>query len=580
MKKTLIALMLVLALVLGLFPGIAEDGVKEVTLTMAGAKHTPQREPIPWNETETWKYVFDYIEENYGYRLTVNWIDYDADKINLMVSGGEYTDIVWCGGQETAYTIINNGAAIDFNEYADKCKFTFSEIYEARNDLMCALTGGKDGCLYFLPLSIGAEYVDGDISLPRGYTLNWEWYKELGCPEINSDDDYIEILAQMVENHPENAAGEKVYAYGIRSDNFSYWFQRAAMCAPALMSPGTFDGYLYMEGYDDHILYDGYTNTERSAYWQDMEFLWKLNQLGIFDQESFTQTNNECKAKMAAGRYAGVYRPVSDLYNAMRKTDKETLMGYTAVPSKNAIVYANILHPTGYYPDSYMFIPKSGKNIEAALAFVDAIQSPMLQRVIRNGIPEKHWTYVDGVPTYTDEVQKWITTGAEEAKYAGINVTSIMWLQPATIIDDGYPVLISSIKENLIPNMNYLQKDIAATYGVALPSVPFMEMVEKGETIDQTYYYGATAATAREEMPSDISRILSKCNNLFYTRMADLVMAETWEDFQAIQAEMIAECATYGEAEAWEWCSEAHQKATDIIKPMYDAYVEAFHASK
>ena len=43
MKKTLIALMLVLALVLGLFPCIAEDGVKEVTLTMAGAKHTPSR---------------------------------------------------------------------------------------------------------------------------------------------------------------------------------------------------------------------------------------------------------------------------------------------------------------------------------------------------------------------------------------------------------------------------------------------------------------------------------------------------------------------------------------------------------
>ena len=578
MKKSVIALLLVLAMACGLMTGVAEGGVKEVTLTFASTS-VAQTDPIPWYETEVWKYVFDFIEEEYGYRITIDWINYDNDKIALMVAGDDYMDIVWCGGQEIANTMIDNHSLVDLNDYAYMCKYIFSDTYAARNEIMSSLAGGEEQALYFLTTSIGAECVDGDISLSRGYTVNWEWYKELGCPPINSDDEYVEVLAQMVENHPETADGEKVYAYGLRSDSFKYWYQRAAFVGPALMDFWTFDGYLYMEGLDDHVLYNGYTNTERSSYWQDMEFCWKLNQLGIFDQESFTQTNNECKAKMAAGRYAGAYRPVGDLYNAMRKEDADTLMGYTAVPSTNGFVYANILHPAGYYPDSYVCIPK-GDNVEAAVAFIDATHSPMIQRVLRCGIEGKHWNYVDGVPTYTDEVQQWNINGDIQLKYAGIGSTYIEWLQAGTVIDDGYPVVIKQMRENLVPNMSHLEQDIAETYGYSLPSGAFMAQVESGEVLDHTYTYALTEAVARGEMPSDISRILSKCNNLYYNRMSDLIMAETWEEFLAIQAEMIAECEEYGESEAWNWCKEEHEKACEIIKPIYDEYLEVYLATK
>jgi hypothetical protein len=36
----------------------------------------------------------------------------------------------------------------------------------------------------------------------RGYVVRWDYYKELGYPPINNEDDYLSVLQQMHENHP------------------------------------------------------------------------------------------------------------------------------------------------------------------------------------------------------------------------------------------------------------------------------------------------------------------------------------------------------------------------------------------
>ena len=36
-------------------------------------------------------------------------------------------------------------------------------------------------------------------TLNYGYVVRWDLYKEIGCPEIKNDDDYVDALVRMKE---------------------------------------------------------------------------------------------------------------------------------------------------------------------------------------------------------------------------------------------------------------------------------------------------------------------------------------------------------------------------------------------
>jgi hypothetical protein len=419
--------------------------------------------------------------------------------------------------------------------------------------------------------------VDGGTTQPRGYSVRWDWYKEIGCPEINSDEDYINVLAQMVANHPTTETGEKVYAYGIPSDLFNYWYQRAAFAKPSFLNYWTYDGYLYMDGLDDNVLYNGYTNLERSAYWQDMTFMYELNKLGLFDMDSFTQNVDEFKAKVTSQRYASTYMPMGELYNATAADKPDTLAGYTVVPSSNALVFADKCHLAGYFPDKYTCISTKSDNVDAALAFIDALHNLDIQRMLSCGIEGTHWDYdTNGVPTMSQETIDMLKENGDAAKTSGIGIIPLKFSQNSTLCEDGYQIYLRDSEELRSQNLTILNQDISNYYGVSYPSQAFMKLVDAGVTIDHKTNYSQTVAIAREEMPADIARILTKCNDIYYNAMPELIMAKDDAEFAAIQAEIIEKVGSVGEATAWEWCSKTHQSARDIIKPIYEVYLNNY----
>lgn len=72
----------------------------------------------------------------------------------------------------------------------------------------------------FIPEQIGIKG-PGYSSEPynRGYIVRWDYYKELGYPPINNEDDYLHVLQKMHANHPFTEEGYPTYLYGF--DNHS-----------------------------------------------------------------------------------------------------------------------------------------------------------------------------------------------------------------------------------------------------------------------------------------------------------------------------------------------------------------------
>lgn len=559
MKKTVsgfLSLLLTLCLLCGCFCASASAEPEEVTLSLVSYREL-QKTPVAWYETDVYKWIFDQIADKYGYRINLEYDCYDNDKLNLMYASGELPDIVYFYTAAQVQTVMDNGYALNLapllEEYAPH---VLDEKFAERNSLMQSLAGGEDNGLYFIPTTFGLEMRGGGQNSVRGYAVNWEWYKEIGAPDITNDADYIDALAQMVEKHPQTADGKPVYGYGY-IDDFNNWTSvRAFPTNESLVNQWTFSGYLYMEGMDDNVLYNGYTNTERSTFWQEMRFANALYNKGLLDPDSFTQTNAELVAKIEAGQYAGV-------------TGDNSANGYVVAPATGAMLFGNKIHLAGYYPDQQVFVSSFSENWKAALAWIDYMHTEEAERALYSGIEGVHWNYVDGVPTLTDETIAMYQENGDALKQSGVAVTTAIRVsQPGVSHSDGYPLSLFDTDEMRAASLTPILKDYSDYYGVSYPSQARQKLVEEGKIIDHSHNFSQLVAVAREPIPTDILRILTKCNDVVYTAVPKLVMAATQEEFNAIQEQVLADLEKAGEPEAWAWASEAQAKAHSLVDPI------------
>lgn len=217
MKKT-VTLLLAAALLFGMTFAASAGDEEPVVLTMAFTGSAP---PEVWKESNELK----MLEEELNIRLDYTY--YDDDKFALLLAGGDIPDIVM-PRQKHLTTIIDNGLALNLDPLLSTYAPNLAgEAFQASNELSRQMLGGEKQELYFLAVGLGMESEMVSETTSRGYTVRWDLYKELGCPPINSDDDYIEVIRKMVELYPETEDGRKVYGMGLY-DDLSAWYTRGA----------------------------------------------------------------------------------------------------------------------------------------------------------------------------------------------------------------------------------------------------------------------------------------------------------------------------------------------------------------
>jgi len=544
---------------------------EEKTVIKYSSKSQYQTEPVAWTDTQIWQWVQDQANVEIQYQYL------DGDKYNLMLASGDMGDIVWGSGvTDKIADIVDSKLAYDMLPLIDeKIPNLGNEVYAAAIDILVN-TACKGEGLYFLPEDVGVELPDGTPYVGRGYNVRWDWYKEIGAPEINNDDDYVAALEAMVAAHPETETGDKVYGIGL-PDSFANWGYHSVFTT-AMTNPWTFSGYLFQQSIaNPDTIIDGYRDVENSAYWRSLKFYNTMWNKGLLDPDSFTQTSDEYKTKQVAGRYAATaHWAETNLYNEMRKTDPDTLAGHIAIPSEGQFWFANNSNPSGYFPSYAIFVAHNTKEIDAVCRFLDVVYSLDFQRILKIGFEGETWNYVDGVPTLTEEYEQMIANGDEKIKEIGIKVwAGWITLQGSEYHSDGYlldPTAadVESMKAQLTP----LQADMAAHYGVDLPSEASKKLFEEGKIPDLSQVGTELIGGSMTPMTQDVKRILENCNDALYKRVYDLVTAPTEADFAAIQAEVLEEFEAANIAEAWDFAKTEFEKAYEITSPILAEYNE------
>ena len=190
----------------------AED---RVVLTIGD---TTERSGSRYNEDlGFWHYLEDLAD------VEIEYIYMTPEEYDSALSSGNLPDLV--ATRNNLSTIMEYGAAFNADPFLEEYVPNFLQG-EARMtyEVFKQLESGKNEGFYFFPARIGYNGVGFDnVTSSRGYILRWDYYKELGYPPINNEDDYLKVLQQMHANHPFTEEGYPTYLYG--TDSFSGYNQ-------------------------------------------------------------------------------------------------------------------------------------------------------------------------------------------------------------------------------------------------------------------------------------------------------------------------------------------------------------------
>ena len=568
--KKVVAMVSALAMVAGLCTSAAADEAatdsdlsEHVEITIGGINMGSSDTKEGWpNE------VVQKLEDKFNVTLSLK--TYDNESLNLDLSGGNTTDIVQVNDANIE-GVVKGKHAVNLEDYQDIAPNIFSDNMSFRNELMKTYKSNGDDVQYFVTPRVtfdGAEANYGTV-LNNGYIVRWDLYKEIGCPEINNDDDYIEALKKMKEIYPETEDGLPVYAMSAYNDSQLHaYFYKGCLA----------EGYINLQGgiYVQNVttnelvpdLYDEGVEGD-TPFWSGVKFYNKLYREGLLDPDCFITKSEDLKEKYNKGQYlGGSVNWYYGTYNENQRTaDPETLKEYVTLPSY--LGWGNEKNLGGWF-GKYFFVSSHSENVERAVMILDYLQSEEFSRDIDSGV-EGRWTTDDsGKPSLTADTVAMKTDGSrlDEWKASGIgesDLSAMCGLDYYTVASDGGLIDLWYDEDMLDDSMTYAEKDMCSTLGIDIPSDTLKKRVEAGTSIDLGTGINAIQM-GLPTTPKNIVRIDSNCEEITMSAIPSLVQAASDEEFEAAKADLIAQLKDAGAEESVEWWTNAWTEAKTTIE--------------
>lgn len=557
--KRLAGVMIALALLLstGLAQvALAEEPV-ELDILFFGLTSSPESVQIVLDSE-----LNKRLEASVGIKISAAAVD-DEQK-QVILAGNDLTDIVNIREQTDILPMVQGEQILPLNDLIDKYGDNIKNIRPERLKMAQTLLSDGSGEAYVLPIYAGREDRAPKVSHSI-YMTRWDYYKEMGYPKVETPDDMLALLKEMQEKHPVTEDGKPVYGVSfftsqLSTNDFDKRFHHT-------FGYHTINPNILWRVSDKEMVFN-YTDPT-GPFWQAAEYYNKAHRMGILDPDSLTQNNTDFATKVTAGQILSPWlrafaRPFEV---AQLDKDPETIVGFQTIPVEGVTLWTNVVQAAGWEA-FFVAIPSNCRNPEKAMQFINYCFGYEGSRMISSGIEGVHWTYVDGVPTLTDEIKaiqarrgpEWEKTGINQEPYpyflAGVAALEVH--------PDGGPV-------NLFASDDYYKslstpgdKDYSAYYGAEYPYGVFLKLIEEGKVFDRSTV-DMRVVSGMGSAPEDIQRIDTKLLDLAVKAIPKAVLAESAEEFQKVKDEVIAEMLANKADESKAWWQERY----DTVKAMF-----------
>lgn len=495
--------------------------------------------------------------------IKLNWIVYDTDKLNLALAGNDLPDIMKI---PVSYVqqVLDSKIAVPLDDYLDKYGPNIN-AYTTRNDIVRKFLSNGDGKLYFRTPNTSAEGEDIGAEGWAGYVVRWDLYKQLGAPKIVSDDDYVNVLKKMRDLNPTTESGQNVYGIGIPGADGLWQWNIGKFASMGYVNNSTWG---YASSVKDNSLIQNYLDEDKSPFWAAMKLYNKLSREGLLDPDSFTMKSEEMSEKAARGQYVGakITWDVGSYNDAMKQADLNTTKGFMAIPAEGQYSWYGARSIAGW-GDKEMFVTSTSKNIEKAIQLLDFLDSPEGNRLHYSGVEGKHWENKNGVPTPLQSTFDLRNSGSQdEWLKTGIgSMSNFIGAGGNSKDPNGYPYDLFQTKEGLIASLSSLQKDFAKFYNVEYPGELQMNMVAEGKHFNQSNSLATAINIGIGGVPSDISRIDAKMDEIATKAIPTLILAKNDEEFNAARDKFIKNINAAGADTAWQWWEKQWNASKEYV---------------
>lgn len=562
MKRKVVSLMLVSAMVAGMLAGCGSDSgsskggsstetgsAAEASSSGETADDADDKSPITFEyfnadgKNGNWDNpVAKAITEATGVTLDVSYpvaSQGDAkEDVALMIANDEYPDMIYAKGSATDLYLA--GALIDMTDLIEKYGPNIKKMYGAEMEKL--KWSQDDPGIYQLSY---AGVNQKTLTTGGSCQIQWAALKENDYKYPKTLDEYEKMIKSYLAAHPKTEDGLDMIGITMSASD---WHWMITLGNPAgLIADASPDNGQWIIDDEYNVHYKHVTDEEKEYF----KWLCRMYNEGILDPNFATQTDDDYIAKVASGRVVAItdaewhYSQCEATLVADGKVD-QTYVGLPVTLREDQVEKALLYQGTtvGWG----IGITKSCEDPVRAIKFLDYLCSDEGQILYHWGIEgENYFLDDDGQPYRTDEEVAKAQSDPDYAKNTGIdNYTGFPIYGTGSYSEDGFPYTPTT-KESVIANYNTAEKEGCEAMGFEM----LTDMFAQPEEFDLLPY----SALWAYQQPQELAEKQTILDEIAWPGLVKCVTG-TEDEFDANWESMVQELTDNGLADAEEAMTE------------------------
>lgn len=559
MKRKVVSLMLVSAMVAGMLAGCGSDSGSSKggssTETGSAAEASSSGETADDKSPITFEYfnadgkngnwdnpVAKAITEATGVTLDVSYpvaSQGDAkEDVALMIANDEYPDMIYAKGSAT--DLYQAGALIDMTDLIEKYGPNIKKMYGAEMEKL--KWSQDDPGIYQLSY---AGVNQKTLTTGGSCQIQWAALKENDYKYPKTLDEYEKMIKSYLAAHPKTEDGLDMIGITMSASD---WHWMITLGNPAgLIADASPDNGQWIIDDEYNVHYKHVTDEEKEYF----KWLCRMYNEGILDPNFATQTDDDYIAKVASGRVVAItdaewhYSQCEATLVADGKVD-QTYVGLPVTLREDQVEKA--LMYQGTTVGWGIGITKSCEDPVRAIKFLDYLCSDEGQILYHWGIEGENYFLDDnGQPYRTDEEVAKAQSDPDYAKNTGIdNYTGFPIYGTGSYSEDGFPYTPTT-KESVIANYNTAEKEGCEAMGFEM----LTDMFAQPEEFDLLPY----SALWAYQQPQELAEKQTILDEIAWPGLVKCVTG-TEDEFDGNWESMVQELTDNGLADAEEAMTE------------------------
>ena len=562
MKRKVVSLMLVSAMVAGMLAGCGSDSgsskggsstetgsAAEASSSGETADDADDKSPITFEyfnadgKNGNWDNpVAKAITEATGVTLDVSYpvaSQGDAkEDVALMIANDEYPDMIYAKGSAT--DLYQAGALIDMTDLIEKYGPNIKKMYGAEMEKL--KWSQDDPGIYQLSY---AGVNQKTLTTGGSCQIQWAALKENDYKYPKTLDEYEKMIKSYLAAHPKTEDGLDMIGITMSASD---WHWMITLGNPAgLIADASPDNGQWIIDDEYNVHYKHVTDEEKEYF----KWLCRMYNEGILDPNFATQTDDDYIAKVASGRVVAItdaewhYSQCEATLVADGKVD-QTYVGLPVTLREDQVEKALLYQGTtvGWG----IGITKSCEDPVRAIKFLDYLCSDEGQILYHWGIEGENYFLDDnGQPYRTDEEVAKAQSDPDYAKNTGIdNYTGFPIYGTGSYSEDGFPYTPTT-KESVIANYNTAEKEGCEAMGFEMQT----DMFAQPEEFDLLPY----SALWAYQQPQELAEKQTILDEIAWPGLVKCVTG-TDDEFDGNWKSMVQELTDNGLADAEEAMTE------------------------